>query len=193
LQKGTVDFLVPSTYWAPVPPKRLIHSFLSVDAESESRPRPSVENKSSSFIPVLNSAETATRKPAPMNYVFALDVSLEAIQTGFLNSICEILLDMLYGGSGTETEATSRSWWNPESKLAIVTFDRELCFYDFSVSLLHSLTWKDADPKICGLQPGAQHAAMLVVSDIDEVFSPMPSVSNLFMDPQEGRCVSYSQ
>ena len=73
-----------------------------------------------------------------MNYVFALDVSLEAVQTGFLNSICEILLGMLYGGSETETEnaeATSRSWWNPESKLAIVTFDRELCFYDFSVRL----------------------------------------------------------
>jgi protein transport protein SEC24 len=98
-----------------------------------------VDSKASSFIPVLNSAETATRTPAPMNYVFALDVSLEAVQTGFLNSICEILLDMLYGGSGIDTEnaeATSRSWWNPESKLAIVTFDRELCFYDFSVRFL---------------------------------------------------------
>jgi protein transport protein SEC24 len=153
-----------------------------------------VDSKSSSFIPVLNSAETATRTPAPMNYVFALDVSLEAVQTGFLNSICETLLDMLYGGSGTEAEnaeATLRSWWNPESKLAIVTFDRELCFYDFSVRLFHSFTGKEADT--CGLQPGAQQAAMLVVSDIDEVFSPMPSASNLFIDPQEGRCVSYSQ
>jgi protein transport protein SEC24 len=84
-----------------------------------------------------------------MNYVFALDVSLEAVQTGFLNSICEIILDILYGGSGTEAEnvdTTSPSWWNPESKLAIITFDRELCFYDLSVRLLpqlleKTLTW----------------------------------------------------
>ena len=142
LQRGTVDFLVPSAYWAPVPPKRLIHAFLSVDADSEAHPRSSVENnKSPSFIPVINNPETATRKPMPMNYVFALDVSLEAVQTGFLNSVCEIILDMLYGNE----ESTSPSWWNPESKLAIVTFDRELCFYEFSVwSLeLHAIT---ADP-----------------------------------------------
>ena len=133
LQRGTVDFLVPSTYWAPVPPKRLIHSFIPVGVDSESHGRASLENK---LIPI-NNPETATRSPAPMNYVFALDVSLEAVQSGFLASTCEILLDVLYGGVGGDTEdttATSRSWWNPESKLAIVTFDRELCFYDFSVS-----------------------------------------------------------
>ncbi|KIM22278.1 hypothetical protein M408DRAFT_332978 [Serendipita vermifera MAFF 305830] len=167
LQKGTVDFLVPAVYWAPVPPKRLIHAFVPVTvSNSDTQSRKSMENK---LLPIGN-PETATRNPTPMNYVFALDVSLEAVQSGFLESACKILLEVLYGNSNGETEnpeATSRSWWNPESKLAIVTFDRELCFYDFD--------------------PDSPQAKMLIVSDIEEVFAPMPSTSTLFVDPQESR------
>lgn len=142
LQRGTVDFLVPSTYWAPVPPKRLIHSFVPLTEDSGTTGRPSLDTKPS-LLPPLKSAETATRKPAPMNYVFALDVSLEAVQGGLLRSACDILLDILYGsrvaegttdGEAGAGESTRLSWWNPESKLAILTYDRELCFYDFSVS-----------------------------------------------------------
>jgi hypothetical protein len=138
LRRGTVDFLVPSAYWAPVPPKRLIHSFIPVGVDSGTTARASLDTKSSLLKPV----ETATRRPAPINYVFALDVSLEAAQGGFLRSVCDILLDILYGdrSAGSTIEAdtateqpSKRSWWNPESKLAIVTYDRELCFYDLSV------------------------------------------------------------
>jgi len=32
---------------------------------------------------------------------------------------------------------------------------------------------------------------MLVVPDIDEIFSPMPSTSTIFVDPQEGRYVDH--
>jgi protein transport protein SEC24 len=136
-----VDFLVPSAYWAPVPPNRLIHSFIPVSADPGTTTRPSLDTKSS-LLPPINPVDTATRKPAPINYVFALDVSLEAAQGGFLRSACDILLDILYGdrlaGGTVEADAATvqpskRSWWNPESKLAIVTYDRELCFYDLSV------------------------------------------------------------
>jgi protein transport protein SEC24 len=142
-----VDFLVPSAYWAPVPPKRLIHSFIPVGTDSGTTARPSLDTKPS-LLPPIKPVETETRKPAPINYVFALDVSLEAAQGGFLRSACDVLLDILYGegsaGSLIEVDSATeqpskRSWWNPESKLAIVTYDRELCFYDLSVrSTKHS-------------------------------------------------------
>lgn len=145
MKRGTIDFLVPSAYWAPVPPKRLIHAFVPVTEESGKASRPSTDQKPS-LLPTLNSTERATRKPIPINYVFALDVSLEAVQGGLLRSACNILLDLLYGqaveGYETteeETEKPPSPWWNPESRLAIVTYDRELCFYDLSVGVLCSL------------------------------------------------------
>jgi protein transport protein SEC24 len=148
LRKGTVDFLVPSQYWAPVPPKRLIHAFVPVTIENDesSASRKSGESKA----PQLpnESISTATRKPGPMNCVFALDVSYEAVQSGFLTSACKIILDILYGGGVSqpshedeeddvevsEPDPQIFSTWKHGGKVAIITFDRELCFYDLSVS-----------------------------------------------------------
>jgi hypothetical protein len=77
-----------------------------------------------------------------MNYVFALDTSLEAVQTGLLSSACNIIMEMVYGSpfnvqteeEGEEPPSAGRTFWNPESKLTIITYDREICFYDFVVS-----------------------------------------------------------
>ncbi|PVF94239.1 hypothetical protein CPB86DRAFT_766087 [Serendipita vermifera] len=167
LRKGTVDFLVPAAYWPLNPPKRLIHSFVPVTTDS------GVPSTSTSTSTNTKPVEKSTRKPGPMNYVFALDTSLEAVQTGLLSSACTIIMEMLYGSSfnvqeGQEEEVPARPiWWNPESKLTVITYDKEVCFYDFV--------------------PGQDHPSIIVVADVDEVFAPMPPSSTLFVDPSEAR------
>ena len=63
-----------------------------------------------------------------MNYVFLIDVSYEAIMSGLVSSVCTGILRTLYGGEG-------EGCWPTASKVAIITFDRVLHFYDVSVSL----------------------------------------------------------
>ena len=109
LNRGTVDFVVPKEYHAPNAPKRLLHSFQSPD-------------------PAL--PDGSTRPPAPMNYVFLIDVSYEAVISGLVSSACTGILQTLY-----EAEGEASGCWPAASKVAIITFDRVLHFYDTSVSL----------------------------------------------------------
>ncbi|KAH6917831.1 protein transporter SEC24 [Coprinopsis sp. MPI-PUGE-AT-0042] len=137
LNKGTVDFAVPEEYWAQHPPQRLSTPYASHD------PQPS-----------------GSRPPIPMDYVFALDVTNQAVDTGFLQSACQGLLNALFGYSfedGTTVEPSIP----PKSRVAILTFDETLHYYDLS---------SDLNP-------------MLVVADLDEVFAPLDS--GLFVFPYE--------
>lgn len=109
LNKGTVDFAVPEEYWASNPPPKLSLPYHSVE------PTPS-----------------GPRRPLPMNYVFAFDVSLEANQSGFLRAACASLHTVLYGGT-SEYGLPLESCFPNESHIAILTFDRTLHFYDLSV------------------------------------------------------------
>jgi len=116
LNKGTVDFVVPEEYWAPDPPPRLTQLYQ----------------------PVMPTTNTGRRKPQPMSYVFALDVSSEAIQSGFTRSACTALLDVLYGHEPEyEGGATVEPCISAEAKICIITFDRTLHFYDLSVRDLY--------------------------------------------------------
>ncbi|KAL1698218.1 hypothetical protein EV121DRAFT_297434 [Schizophyllum commune] len=96
------------------------------------------------------------RKPQPLTYVFALDVSREAVQSGFLRASCEALRGVLFGEGGdawaggpftdsaeppTYTPASPNSPYTPSSplppvfppnsRLCLLTFDRAVHFYDF--------------------------------------------------------------
>ncbi|THH07856.1 hypothetical protein EW146_g9184 [Bondarzewia mesenterica] len=140
LNKGTVDFAVSEEYWAPHPPTRLSPSYFSVE------PPPSTPN----------------RKPQPMTYLFVLDVSQQAVHSGFLRAACASLRSILYGGLAAD-EGELQPCFPPESRLGIITYDHALHFYDFS--------------------PELDQARLLVVSDIDEVF--LPSRDGLLVNPHE--------
>jgi len=114
LNRGTVDFAVPEGYWAPQPDPRLMPSY---------------------YTPFPH--RSTSRKPQPMCYVFAIDVSHEAVKSGFVHSACMGLLDVLYGPSD-KTESTGNpdslgSCFPSTSRIAVITFDRTLHFYNLSV------------------------------------------------------------
>ncbi|OBZ67298.1 Uncharacterized protein C4.03c [Grifola frondosa] len=139
LNKGTVDFVVSEEYWAPHPPPRITPLYSSV----------------------VSQRTTDVREPRPMEYIFAFDVSLEAMRSGFIASACETLLELLYG-DGVSVEPSLP----PGCKISIMLFDRALHFYDLSSEVLGQ-------------------APLMVVPDIDDVF--IPSLSGLFVDPALSR------
>ncbi len=161
LNKGTVDFDVTSAedYWAQHPPPRISRPFYSPE------PTPS-----------------GPRQPSPIDYIFAFDVSIEAIYSEFLSSACETLKLILFGG--TDAGGSHLSPTIPESsRIAILTFDTTLHFYDFSVrhppSLILNFT---SQFKVLTL-PQSDLTKMLVVADLDEVF--VPRKYGLFVNPVE--------
>ncbi|KAJ3571790.1 hypothetical protein NP233_g3515 [Leucocoprinus birnbaumii] len=137
LNRGTYDFVVPEEYWAQHPPAKINPSYFSID------PPP-----------------TGSKQPLPMNYIFAFDVSNDAVETGFLKTSCDLLKTVLYGGLTLDGQQLEPCF-PPECQLTILTYDSTLHFYDLKVR-------SDLTP-------------MLIVADLEEVFVPMRH--GLFVDP----------
>jgi protein transport protein SEC24 len=113
LQKGTIDFDVSEStnYWASNPPLHLS----SADVLSD----PSLSD--------------VARKPQMMQYVFALDISHTSVHSGFLTSVCVALRTILFGRPSEDESEAMRACLPPGCKVALVTFDDVLHFYDLSV------------------------------------------------------------
>ncbi|PWN51749.1 hypothetical protein IE53DRAFT_367801 [Violaceomyces palustris] len=117
---------------------------------------------------------TTVRAPRPMTYFFAIDVSYSAVRSGALRSSLESIRETLYGPKAKEEGAdgedsgevpTSGFGLPHGSRVAIMTFDRALHFYNLSTNL--------------------DQAQMMVVPDIDEPFVPISD--GLLADPWECR------
>ena len=111
LMKGTVDFVVPEEYWAINPPQGLTLPY------NTHEPR-----------------KTGSRPPKPMKYIFAFDVSYEAVHLGLLRSACACISRILFGGTGTDGE-TLDACFPSECSVAFLTYDSTIHFYDLSVRL----------------------------------------------------------
>ncbi|RDB29701.1 Uncharacterized protein C4.03c [Hypsizygus marmoreus] len=140
LNKGTVDFAVPKEYWATNPPQAFTLPYFSVEP------------------PI-----SGPREPQPMKYVFALDVSSEAVHSGMLRAACACISRILFGGMDVWGETPVEPCFPPDSTVAIMTFDRTIHFYDLS----------------------SDQVPMIVVSDIEEVFVPLRR--GLFESPFQHR------
>lgn len=116
LNKGTVDFVVSSEdYWAPSSLPKLTPMYYSPE-----------------------SLPTTPRAPQAMNYLFAFDVSVEAIESGLLQSACETFLNILYGHT-TEQGTSFEPCFPQGCRIGILTFDRTLHFHNLSVGSLSSV------------------------------------------------------
>ncbi|KAJ7269654.1 sec24-related protein [Mycena rebaudengoi] len=149
LNRGTVDFAVPDDYWATNPPQRLSMPYFSIE------PPPS-----------------GPRKPQPMNFVFAFDVSNDAVQSGLLHAACTALQDILFG---------VHACFPPKSQLAILTFDRTLHFHDLSSDLVPMLVLPDIDEVFLPLRTGLfadpverRTAIESLLNALPERFATMP-------------------
>lgn len=69
----------------------------------------------------------SARTPAPLSYVFALDVSIQAVQSGMLQAVCEALKSALYDANGDSKFG---------NRIGIITFDKGVHFYNLTVSHL---------------------------------------------------------
>ena len=133
---------VNQSYFAPLGPQGR-----RVDVES----RPELLYGTVEFVV---SKEYWSKPPQPMRLLFMIDVSNDAVNRGVPKAACESIRHTLYG----EREGALV----PEASIAIVTFDKDIHFYNLSPSL--------------------DESQMLVVSDLEDVFVPMSS--GLFVDPQ---------
>jgi len=127
---------------------------------------------------------TTVRAPRPLTYFFAIDVSYSAVRSGALKRICDSIRETLYGarkeasGNGADADGDKKGEGEAEdaapgfgipdgSRVAILTFDKVLHFYNLTSTL--------------------DSAQMLVVPDIDEPFVPISE--GLLADPWDSRHV----
>ncbi|KAF2877875.1 hypothetical protein BDV95DRAFT_588892 [Massariosphaeria phaeospora] len=110
-----------------------------------------------------------SKPPVPLRWLFLIDVTAEAVNRGYLDGFCEGVINALYGGENDESQdaESTKGRLPPGAKVGIVTYDKELHFYNLSSSL-------DA-------------AQMLVMPDIEDPFVPLSD--GLFVDPKESKAV----
>ncbi|KAI9929208.1 COPII coat Sec23p-Sfb3p heterodimer component [Aspergillus wentii] len=110
------------------------------------------------------------KEPVGLQRLFVIDVSQEAVNRGFLKGVCKGIKDALYGDESETPENPDEvpARKVPEgSKVGIVTFDREVHFYNLSAEL--------------------DDAQMMVMTDLEEPFVPLSE--GLFVDPYESKNV----
>lgn len=162
LRYGTVDFPVPKAYWANNPSSLLDSSGLStVSGDLLASLNEAVDAAASAatgsevhvHAPISTGAKAkrekksdaaeddqSLRPPMPIGRVFVIDVSWSAVRSGMLYTVCQGIKEALYGSAeseggvdGPEGEATVQHE-TPPGRVAIITFDRAVHFYNLSVS-----------------------------------------------------------
>ncbi|KAK7533311.1 uncharacterized protein J3D65DRAFT_635077 [Phyllosticta citribraziliensis] len=109
-----------------------------------------------------------SKEPVGLRWLFLIDVSAEAINKGFLDGFCEGIMSALYGSAGATPEEQADGKKLPKgAKVGIVTYDKEIHFYNLSSSL--------------------EKAQMMVMPDIEDPFVPLSD--GLFVDPEESKSV----
>jgi protein transport protein SEC24 len=146
---------VPSEYFAPTDP---------AGARVDRLQRPELTLGTVDF---MVPKEYWGKEPVGLRWLFLIDVSAESLNRGFLNGFCEGIINALYGTETEETEGSAQPRVPAGSKVGIVTFDKDIHFYNLSSTL--------------------DKAQMLVMPDIEDPFVPLSE--GLFVDPQESKSI----
>ncbi|KAJ5341265.1 hypothetical protein N7541_010389 [Penicillium brevicompactum] len=108
------------------------------------------------------------KEPVGLQTLFLIDVSRESVHRGFLKGVCEGIKEALYGDGKEPTDgAESSRQLPPGAKVGIVTYDKEVHFYNLTATL--------------------DQAQMMVMTDLEEPFVPLSE--GLFVDPYESKNV----
>lgn len=118
-----------------------------------------------------------SKEPVGLRYLFLIDITQEAINRGSLSATCQGILNALYGPNHEEDEDEDDDTEEPTTpklpigaKIGIVTFDKDIQFYNLTAGL-----------------PSAQ---MMVMPDLEDPFVAL--ATGLFVDPKESRSVIVS-
>lgn len=109
-----------------------------------------------------------SREPVGLRWLFLIDVSAEAVNRGFLDGFCEGIARAIYGESKEDADGAEPVSQLPKgAKVGIITFDKEMHFYNLS--------------------PNLQSAQMMVMPDLEDPFVPFSE--GLFVDPADSKTV----
>ena len=117
-----------------------------------------------------------SKEPVALRYLILIDTSQESINRGLLAATCQGLLNALYGPDpdAEEEEVDPEQPAIPripaDAKIGIVTYDKEINFYNLS--------------------PELSIAQMMVMPDLDDPFVAL--ATGLFVDPKESKDVIVS-
>ena len=106
-------------------------------------------------------------EPKPIHWVIAVDVSSESVKKGIPEAAADAIRSALYGDNGGLPAG---------AKLAIITFDRSIHFYNLKVDLFKEST---------DFEASLDQPQMMVVPDVEDAFVPIRE--DFFVDPQESR------
>lgn len=149
---------VPSEYFAPTDPS-------GVRVDRLQRPELTLGT-----VDFMVPKEYWSKEPVGLRWLFLIDVTAEAVNRGFLDGFCEGIISALYGGGDTDEtqeDGSTQRRLPPGSKVGIVTFDKEIHYYNLSANL--------------------ESAQMMVMTDIEDPFVPLQE--GLFVDPEESKAV----
>ncbi|GLA08750.1 COPII coat Sec23p-Sfb3p heterodimer component [Aspergillus niger] len=108
------------------------------------------------------------KEPVGLQWLFLIDVSQESVNKGFLKGVCKGIMEALYSEETENPEDEAPARRIPEgAKIGIVTYDKEVHFYNLSAQL--------------------DQAQMMVMTDLEEPFVPLSE--GLFVDPYESKDV----
>ncbi|KAI0892918.1 beta-sandwich domain of Sec23/24 [Annulohypoxylon nitens] len=111
-----------------------------------------------------------TKEPTGLHWLFAIDVTQESYNKGFLEAFCEGILAALYapeGGDELDENGEPKRRIPPGAKVGFVTYDKDIHFYNCN--------------------PALEQAQMLIMSDLEDPFVPLSD--GLFVDPYESKAV----
>ncbi|KAJ5103716.1 hypothetical protein N7532_004245 [Penicillium argentinense] len=149
----------PPEYYAPLDPS---------GARVDRMQRPELMMGTVEF---LVPKEYWNKEPVGLQTLFLIDVSRESVHRGFLKGVCDGIAEALYGedgeADGTEGDESKARKIPAGSKVGIVTFDKEVHFYNLTATL--------------------DQAQMMVMTDLEEPFVPLSE--GLFVDPYDSKSV----
>ena len=104
------------------------------------------------------------KEPVALRWLFLIDITQEAVTRDLLQTVCDGILTALYG-QDRDADPEEGNKLPAESKIGIVTYDKEVQFYNLS--------------------PGLSSAQMMVMTDLDDPFVALST--GLFVDPYESK------
>ena len=112
------------------------------------------------------------KEPVGIRWLFLVDVGQEAVNRGFIDAVCDGIREALYGDAEANEDQQNGEISTPKrlpegSKVGIVTFDKDVHFYNLSARL--------------------DKAQMMVMTDLEDPFVPLSE--GMFVDPYESKSV----